>query len=62
MSEVENNEENRDKLAEAVVNNMELKDMIQALYEQELECYEQCDDTFQELWDIHLADKEDKNE
>ena len=48
-------EENRRKLAEAVVENMDLKDMIQALYEQELECYEQCEDTFQELWHNHYG-------
>ena len=30
MSKVENNEENREKLAEAVVESMEMKDMIQA--------------------------------
>ena len=50
MSNIPYTEKNREKLAEAVVENMELKDMIQALYEQELECYEQCEDTFQELW------------
>jgi hypothetical protein len=50
MSKVEYTEANREKLATAVVENMDLKDMIQALYEQELECYEQCEDTFQELW------------
>ena len=58
MSKVENNEENREKLAEAVVESMEMKDMIQALYEEQLHAFEQCDDTFQELWDIHLADKD----
>ena len=62
MSTVENNEENREKLAEAVVENMELESMIQVLYEQELECYEQCDDTFQQLWDIYLADKDIEDE
>ena len=50
MSNIPYTEKNREKLAEAVVENMDLKDMIQALYEQELECYEQCEDTFQELW------------
>jgi len=50
MSKAEYTEANREKLATAVVENMDLKDMIQALYEQELECYEQCEDTFQELW------------
>ena len=34
VSKVEYNDENREKLAEAVVENMELKDMVQALYEQ----------------------------
>ena len=29
--------------------------MIQAIYEQELECYEQCEDTFQELWHNHYV-------
>ena len=58
MSKVKNNEENREKLAEAVVESMEMKDMIQALYEEQLHVFEQCDDTFQELWDIHLADKD----
>ena len=50
MSNIPYTEKNREKLATAVVENMDLKDMIQALYEQELECYEQCEDTFQELW------------
>ena len=58
MSKVENNEENREKLAEAVVESMEMKDMIQALYEEQLHVFHQCDDTFQELWDIHLADND----
>ena len=48
MSKVEYTEANREKLATAVVENMDLSDMIQALYEQELECYERCEDTFQE--------------
>ena len=50
MSQVEYTDANREKLAEAVVENMDIKDMIQALYEQEVECYEQDEDTFQELW------------
>tara|TARA_R110001583_G_scaffold182529_1_gene340579 strand:+ start:1337 stop:1750 length:414 start_codon:yes stop_codon:yes gene_type:complete len=50
MSKVEYTEANREKLATAVVENMDLSDMVQALYEQELECYERCEDTFQELW------------
>ena len=59
MSKILYTEENREKLAEAVVENMELKDMIQALYENELECYEQCEDTFQELWHNHYGDDDD---
>ena len=50
MSKILYTEENREKLATAVVENMDLSDMVQALYEQELECYERCEDTFQELW------------
>jgi hypothetical protein len=59
MSNIPYTEENRIKLAEAVVENMELKDMIQALYENELECYEQCEDTFQELWHNYYGDDGD---
>jgi len=50
VSKILYTEENRRKLAEAVVENMDLKDMVQALYEQQIECFEQCEDTFQELW------------
>ena len=56
VSKAEYTDANREKLAEAVVENMELKDMIQALYEQELECYERCEDTFQELWHNYYGD------
>ena len=59
MSKVEYTEANREKLATAVVDNMDLKDMIQALYELELECYEQCEDTFQELWDNYYGDEDE---
>jgi len=59
MSKVEYTEQNREKLAEAVVENMDIKDMIQALYEQELECYEQDEDTFQELWDNYYGDEDE---
>ena len=59
MSKVEYTEQNREKLAEAVVENMDIKDMIQALYEQEVECYEQCEDTFQELWHNHYGDEDE---
>jgi hypothetical protein len=50
MSNIPYTKENREKLAEAVVENMDLSDMVQALYEQEVECYERCKDTFEELW------------
>jgi hypothetical protein len=56
VSKAEYTDANREKLAEAVVENMELKDMIQALYEQELECYERCEDTFQEQWHNYYGD------
>ena len=59
MSKVEYTEKNREKLAEAVVENMELSDMVQALYEQEVECYERCEDTFQELWHNYYGDDDD---
>jgi hypothetical protein len=59
MSKIPYTKENREKLAEAVVENMELNDMIQAIYEQELECYEQCEDTFQELWDNYYGDEDE---
>jgi len=58
VSKVEYTDANREKLATAVVENMDLKDMIQALYEQELECYEQCEHTFQELWDNYYGDED----
>jgi hypothetical protein len=58
MSNIPYTEQNREKLAEAVVENMDIKDMIQALYEQELECYEQCEHTFQELWDNYYGDED----
>jgi hypothetical protein len=57
MSNIPYTDANREKLAEAVVENMDIKDMIQALYEQELECYEQCEDTFQELWYNYYGDE-----
>ena len=59
MSNIPYTEKNREKLATAVVENMDLKDMIQALYEQELECYEQCEDTFQELWHNYYGDEDE---
>jgi len=59
MSNVPYTDANREKLAEAVVENMDIKDMIQALYEQEVECYEQCEDTFQELWHNHYGDEDE---
>ena len=36
MSKVENTDKNREKLAEAIVDNMTLKDMFQALYEEHI--------------------------
>jgi hypothetical protein len=59
MSNIPYTKENRDKLAEAVVENMDLSDMVQALYEQEVECYERCEDTFQELWHNYYGDDGD---
>mgnify|MGYP003647126183 FL=1 len=59
VSKVEYTDANREKLAEAVVENMDIKDMIQALYEQELECYERCEDTFQELWHNYYGDEDE---
>ena len=53
---IKNTEANREKLAQEIVDNMELKDMIQAIYEQEIECFEKCDDTFQEQWDNNFGD------
>jgi hypothetical protein len=58
MSKVEYTEQNREKLATAIVENMDLSDMVQALYEQEVECYEQCEHTFQELWDNYYGDED----
>ena len=56
MSKAEYTDANREKLATAIVENMDLSDMVQALYEQELECYEQDEDTFQELWNNYYGD------
>ena len=56
MSKVENTDKNREKLAEAIVDNMTLKDMFQALYEEHIECFEKCEDTFQELWNNYYGD------
>ena len=58
MSKVEYTEQNREKLATAIVENMDLSDMVQALYEQEVECYEQGEHTFQELWDNYYGDED----
>ena len=59
VSKVEYTEKNREKLATAVVENMDLSDMVQALYEQEVECYERCEDTFQELWHNYYGDEDE---
>ena len=58
MCKVEYTDENRRALAEDVVNNMDMGDMMQALYEQELECYEQDEDTFQELWHNYYGNED----
>jgi len=48
---VENNEENRAKLASEVVDRMDLKDLLRAEAERIEEDYEVDDEKFQEDWD-----------
>ena len=52
MSKVENNEENRFKLAEQVMDSMDMKTMIQYMYEHLLEGYEQDDEFFERDWEM----------
>jgi hypothetical protein len=61
MSKVENNEDNRDKLAHAVVDAMDTEALIAVALGHVEYSIKQSDDTFQELWDIHLADKDIDN-
>ena len=56
MCKVEYTIERARKLADAVVENMDLKDMIQAIYEHQIHCFEQDEDTFQELWHNYYGD------
>ena len=50
-TKVENNEKNRMALAEQVVDGMDMKTMIQCMYEHILEGYEQDDEYFQRDWE-----------
>ena len=51
-TKVENNDENRFKLAEQVMDSMDMKTMIQCMYEHLLEGYEQDDEYFQRDWEM----------
>ena len=54
MSKVENNEENRMKLAEQVVDSMDMKTLTQMVYEHIVESYEgqDGDEYFQRDWEM----------
>ena len=62
MSKVQNNEENREKLAHAVVDAMDTEALIAVALGHVEYSIKQCDDTFQELWGVHLADKDIEDE
>ena len=51
-NKVENNDENRFKLAEQVMDSMDMKTMIQCMYEHLLEGYEKDDEYFQRDWKV----------
>ena len=59
MSKVEHTKANCEKLAEAIVDSMELKDMIRAIYEQELEFFENDESCFYDHWDVHFGDEDE---
>ena len=58
MNKVENNEENRDKLAHAVVDAMDTKALIAVAIGHVEYSFKQSDDTFHKLWDAYIGDKD----
>ena len=59
MSKVEYTKANCEKLAGAIVDSMDLKDMIQAIYEQELEFFENDESCFYDHWDVYFGDEDE---
>ncbi len=49
---IENNEKNRMALAEQMVDAMDMKTLVQMVYEQILEGYEQDDEFFHRDWEL----------
>ena len=49
---IENNEKNRMALAEQMVDAMDIKTLVQMVYEQILEGYEQDDEFFHRDWEL----------
>ena len=62
MSKVDNNKENRDKLAHAVVDAMDTKALIAVAIGHVEYSFKQSDDTFHKLWDAYIGDKDIDNE
>ena len=62
MSKVENNEENRDKLAHAVVDAMDTEALIAVALGHVEYSIKQSDDTFHKLWSVYMGDKDIDNE
>jgi dimeric dUTPase (all-alpha-NTP-PPase superfamily) len=59
---VENNEENRDKLAHAVVDAMDTEALIAVALGHVEYSIKQSDDTFHKLWSAYIGDKDIDNE
>tara|TARA_R110000824_G_scaffold250140_1_gene438949 strand:+ start:131 stop:316 length:186 start_codon:yes stop_codon:yes gene_type:complete len=61
MGEVENNEENRMKLAAQVVDGMDMKTLIEMVYEHTIEFYEgqDGDEYFQRDWQNMMGDEDE---
>ena len=56
-TKVENNEKNRMALAEKVVDGMDMKTMIQCMYEHILEGYEKDDEFFERDWEMEMMNE-----
>ena len=61
MSKVEYTEQNREKLAEAVVDSMDMKTLMQVVYEDTIEFYEgqDGDEYFQRDWQDMMGDEDE---
>ena len=58
MSKVQNNEENREKLAHAVVDAMDMESLLAVAIGHVEYSFKQSDDTFHQLWDAYIGDKD----